>query len=59
MGNIRNIKTTHPKKQARRQRAADRFTINASTYSKSKAYAFSKETECRALGLSLALYLPA
>ena len=43
MGNIRNIKTTHPKKQARRQRAADRFTIDAGWYSKSKAYALSKE----------------
>lgn len=51
MSNARNAKTTHPRKQARRDRAADRFTINKSRL-KDKAYMDSKTTEAIALGLS-------
>jgi hypothetical protein len=52
-------RTTHPKKTARRERAADRFSINPLKYRTSKQYAQAKEVECMALGLSLGAYIPA
>lgn len=51
MSNVRNSRTTHPKKQARRQRAADRFHIRPEMRS-NKTYMANKTTEALALGLS-------
>ncbi len=50
MSNIRNSRTTHPRKQARRQRAADRFHIDPMRAG-SKAYLKNKSTEAFALGV--------
>lgn len=51
MSNARNSRTTHPRKQARRQRAADRFHFMAERRS-NKGYMERKTTEAIALGLS-------
>ena len=49
-GNIRNIRTTHPKKRARRQGAMDRFSVK---FGASKEYMASKEIELSSLARSL------
>jgi hypothetical protein len=51
MSNVRNIRTTHPRKQERRHRAADRFHF-ASERRSDKGYMERKTTEAIALGLS-------
>lgn len=52
MSNIRNSRTTHPRKQARRQRAFERFSVRAYIKDGSGshlAYVGRKEAELAAL----------
>ena len=51
MFNARNSRTTHPRKESRRQRAADRFYFNSARRNDAK-YMERKTTEALALGLS-------
>ena len=51
-GNIRNARTTHPRKTARRQRAADRFYVKFARSERDAAYLERKCTEAIALGLT-------
>jgi hypothetical protein len=50
MANARNSRTTHPRKKARRERAAARFTVTASRLD-DNAYRVRKLTEAAALGI--------
>jgi hypothetical protein len=50
MNNRRNAYTTHPRKQARRDRAADRFSVDAMRAG-SKQYLKNKSVEAYALGV--------
>jgi hypothetical protein len=50
-GNIRNSRTTHPRKAARRQRASERFYIKADRADRDVAYLQRKCVEATALGL--------
>ncbi|WP_312463571.1 hypothetical protein [Comamonas sp.] len=54
MSNVRNQRTTHPRKAARKARAAERFSVNSTHYKTSKVYAASKDAEAAALGVSVA-----
>jgi len=51
-GNVRNARTTHPRKTARRERAAARFSIKHQRMGDEK-YMTAKSIEAKALGLSL------
>lgn len=53
MGNIRNARTTFPRKAARRARAAERFTIKADHAYKDNAYRVRKLVEAAALGIAV------
>lgn len=48
-GNIRNQRTTHPRKAARRERAAQRFQIDPVRASMDKVYRERKMVEQQAL----------
>lgn len=49
-GNVRDSRTTHPKKRARQQRALDRFVVGETT---NAAYQQRKATELASLKKSL------
>lgn len=51
MNNARNSRTTHPRKQARRDRAAMRFSVVESRL-EDKRYRVAKRAEAIALGMS-------
>jgi hypothetical protein len=51
MANARNSRTTHPRKKARRERAAARFTVHAQREMQENDYRVRKITEADALGL--------
>lgn len=53
-GNIRNARTTHPRKQARRQRAIFRFSIKESG---SIEYLARKMGEAESLGITEPRYI--
>lgn len=53
MANARNTRTTHPRKAARRARAALRFTVKAASES-DNGYRIRKMVEAESLGLSFA-----
>lgn len=50
--NIRNARTTHPRKAARRERAAQRFCINPARANDAE-YMKAKATEAKSLGLAI------
>ena len=53
MANIRNSRTTHPRKQARRDRAAERFSVNLNRRH-DKKYMADKTVEANSLGIQVA-----
>lgn len=57
MSNARNSHTTHPRKAARRERAAQRFTIMVGRFMADKKYAAAKQAEANALGLNWEAYI--
>jgi hypothetical protein len=48
-GNIRNARTTHPSKQRRRERAAERFSVNSKRAATDNGYRVRKLAEADAL----------
>ncbi len=54
MNNIRNVRTTHPRKQARRDRAAQRFGIRS--IRGNPEYVARKLVEAAALGIANPTY---
>lgn len=54
MANARNQRTTHPRKAARRQRAAERFYIEAK-WQHNATYMRQKLREAEALGIASTL----
>jgi hypothetical protein len=54
--NLRNSRTTFPRKAARRQRAADRFSIKRDLRNDS-GYMARKTQEAQSLGVDLAMAL--
>jgi hypothetical protein len=46
---IRDSRTTHPQKRARRQRALERFSVNEARAARDPAYAERKAIELRSL----------
>jgi len=54
MSNIRNSRTTHPRKQARRDRAAQRFGIRS--IRGNPDYVTRKLIEAKALGIAQTTY---
>ena len=58
MSNIRNSRTTHPLKDERRQRAAERFSISKARCERGDAtYQATKLQEAAALGIANPLYV--
>lgn len=57
MGNFYSWRTTHPRKAARRARAAERFTIKADRAKNDNAYHLRKLTEATALGITVLHYI--
>ena len=52
-GNKRNLRTTHPLKAARRERAADRFKFDSDYAKKDAAYRTAKTVEAASLGVDI------
>lgn len=54
MSSIRYERTHHSRRETRKARAAERFSVSRLRYKTSKAYAASKDAEAAALGVSVA-----
>lgn len=55
--NIRNSRTTHPRKSARRERASERFSILKVIASKDNAYRVRKLVEAKSLGIESPVFI--